>query len=103
MAYIGELSEPTRRVIAAAFAHRKQHGHDLMLHGLRGLVREEQASWGAALVLVLGLGPSRDGTPVKLSDDAEEVYVGDADLRVALRQYGRRRVRALLEGPFRPW
>jgi hypothetical protein len=103
VSYIGELSPETRRVIAAALAFRKKHGHDLMLHGLHQLVREENASWGAVLVATLGLGPGPGGQPVKLSDRDARVYVGDADTRVALLQYGRRRVRADVEGPFRPW
>lgn len=100
---LADLSPETHRVIAAALAHREKNGHDLMFHGLHKLVRAEDASWGAVLVFLHGMGPGPGGQPVKLSDATANVYVGDADMRYALQNYGRRRVRAFLDGPFCPW
>lgn len=100
---LADLSPETRRVIAVALAYRKQHGHDMSVGALIRLAHAEDASDGAVLIVVLGLGPSPDKQPVKLSDFNARVYVGDADTRDALRHYGRRRVRAILSGPYDPW
>ena len=100
---LADLSPETRRVIAAALAHREKHGHDLMFHGLHKLVQAEGASWGAVLVFLHGLGPGPGGQPVKLSDATAKIHVGDSDTRRALQHYGRRRVRAFVSGPYAPW
>ena len=98
------LSPATRRVISTALAHRKKHGQDMSPSALTRLAHAEGVRASAALVVVLGLGFSPDGWPVKLSDRCAQIVVPDIDTRHALINYGRRRVRALVvQGPYIPW
>lgn len=102
--YIGEMSEPTLRVIAAALAFREKHGKDMSPGQLVGLAHAEPgAVINAALVSVLRMGFDRNVQPVKLSDRSATIVVGDPDTRRALLQLGRRRVRAAVDGVYRPW
>ena len=103
MAYIGELSAATQRVIAAALAYRDKHGKDMNVDALIRLAQAARASDNAVIISILGMGASPTGYPVKLSDRSATVVVNSPDARVALRMYGKRRVRAHLDGVFRPW
>ena len=100
---LADLSPETRRVIAAALAYREKHGCDMSPGALIRLAHEEDASDGAVLVVVLGLGPSPERQPVKLSDATAKIHVADSDTRVAIKHHGRRRVRAFVSGPYAPW
>lgn len=90
-------------MIAAVLAYEEKHGTPMRVTQVLRLADAEGASPSAALVLTRGKAGGRDGWAVDLSDDNARVFVGDADTRVALQQYGRRRVRAFVTGPYAPW
>jgi hypothetical protein len=100
----GELSELTRRVIDAARAYQDHFGESMQPLQLRQLAHDNVgASYRAAIILVLGMGLDRNGEPLSLEyRHRMGVYVGDAETAIALRQYGRERIRARLVGRFAP-
>ena len=98
------LSEPTRRVIAAARAFYEHFGESMHPLQLRQLAHDTPgASYHAALIVLMGCGLDRDGERVWLaSRSPRAVHVRNRETSAALVLHGLDRIRARLVGRYAP-
>ena len=98
------LSEPTRRVIAAARAFYDHFGESMHPLQLRQLAHDTPgASYHAALIVLMGCGLDREGERVWLAcRSPRAVHVGDREASTALILHGLDRIRARLVGRHAP-
>ena len=98
------LSEPTRRVIAAARAYEDHFGEGMHPLQIRQLAYDNPgASYHAALIVLMGCGLDRHGERVWLAcRSPHAVHVGDREASAALVLHGLDRIRAPLLGRYAP-
>ena len=98
------LSEPTRRVIAAARAYADHFGEGMHPLQIRQLAYDNVgASYHAALIVLMGCGLDRDGERVWLAcRSPRAVHVRDRETSAALVLHGLDRIRARLVGRYAP-
>ncbi|MCC6407039.1 MAG: hypothetical protein IT453_07730 [Planctomycetes bacterium] len=96
------LSEPTRRVIAAARAFEEHFGESMHPLQVRQLAHDTPgASYHAALIALMGCGLDRDGERVWLAcRSPRAVHVRDREASAALVLHGLDRIRARLVHSF---
>lgn len=98
------LSEPTRRVIAAARAYEDHFGESMHPLQVRQLSHDNPgASYHAALIVLMGCGLDRHGEHVWLAyRGPRSVHVEDRETSAALVLHGLDRIRARLVGRYAP-